>query len=27
MLASNGKDFPTQQDAMYGILHSSKITH
>ena len=27
MLASNGKDFPTQQDAMYGILYSSKITH
>jgi hypothetical protein len=27
MLASNGKDFPTQQDAMYGILYSSKIPH
>lgn len=27
MLASNGKDFPTHQDAMYGILYSSKITH
>lgn len=27
MLASNGKDFPRQQDAMYGVLYSSKITH
>jgi hypothetical protein len=27
MLASNGKDFPRQQDAMYGILYSTKITH
>lgn len=27
MLAANGKDFPQQQDAMYGILYSSKITH
>ncbi len=27
MLASNGKDFPAQQDAMYGILYSMKITH
>lgn len=27
MLASDGKDFPRQQDAMYGILYSSKITH
>ena len=27
MLASNGKDFPQQQDAMYGILYSTKITH
>lgn len=27
MLASNGKDFPSQQDAMYGILYSTKITH
>lgn len=27
MLASNGKDFPGQQDAMYGILYSTKVTH
>ena len=27
MLASDGQDFPRQQDAMYGILYSSKITH
>ena len=27
MLASDGKDFPRQQDAMYGILYSSRITH
>ena len=27
MLASNGKDFPRQQDAMYGVLYSTKITH
>lgn len=27
MLASSGKDFPVQQDAMYGILYSTKITH
>jgi hypothetical protein len=27
MLASDGKDFPRQQDAMYGILYSTKITH
>lgn len=27
MLASNGRDFPRQQDAMYGILYSTKITH
>lgn len=27
MLASDGKDFPGQQDAMYGILYSTKITH
>jgi hypothetical protein len=27
MLASNGKNFPVHQDAMYGILYSAKITH
>lgn len=27
MLASNGKDFPTQQDAMYGVLYSTKLVH
>ena len=27
MLASEGKDFPRHQDAMYGILYSLKITH
>jgi hypothetical protein len=27
MLASSGKDFPGQQNAMYGILYSTKITH
>lgn len=27
MLASNGKSFPKQQDAMYGILYSMKIVH
>ena len=27
MLASSGKDFPRHQDAMYGILYSTKITH
>ncbi len=27
MLASEGKDFPRHQDAMYGILYSTKITH
>ena len=27
MLASDGKDFPRHQDAMYGILYSTKITH
>lgn len=27
MLASDGKDFPSHQDAMYGILYSTKITH
>jgi hypothetical protein len=27
MLASEGKDFDRQKDAMYGILYSTKITH
>ena len=27
MLASSGKDFPRHQDAMYGILYSTKIVH
>lgn len=27
MLASEGKDFERHQDAMYGILYSSKIAH
>lgn len=27
MLSSSGKGFPTHQDAMYGILYSTKITH
>jgi len=27
MLASSGKGFPNHQDAMYGILYSTKITH
>ncbi len=27
MLASNGKGFPKHQDAMYGILYSTKIVH
>lgn len=27
MLATQGADFPRHQDAMYGILYSSKITH
>jgi hypothetical protein len=27
MLSSSGKGFPQHQDAMYGILYSSKITH
>lgn len=27
MLASSGKGFPQHQDAMYGILYSTKITH
>jgi hypothetical protein len=27
MLASRGKDFPRHQDAMYGILYSTKIVH
>ena len=27
MLSSSGKGFPEHQDAMYGILYSTKITH
>lgn len=27
MLSSNGKGFPQHEDAMYGILYSTKITH
>ena len=27
MLSSSGKGFPTHQDAMYGVLYSTKITH
>jgi hypothetical protein len=27
MLSSSGKGFPQHQDAMYGILYSTKITH
>ncbi len=27
MLASSGAGFPKQQDAMYGVLYSAKITH
>ena len=27
MLASSGKDFPHHQDAMYGILYSTKLVH
>jgi hypothetical protein len=27
MLASSGKDFPRHQDAMYGILYSTKLVH
>jgi hypothetical protein len=27
MLSSNGKGFPTHQDALYGIMYSSKIVH
>ena len=27
MLASSGKGFPLHEDAMYGILYSTKITH
>lgn len=27
MLASQGKDFERHQDAMYGILYSTKVTH
>jgi len=27
MLATQGADFPRHQDAMYGILYSTKVTH
>jgi len=27
MLATSGKEFPTHQDAMYGILYSTKLVH
>lgn len=27
MLATTGKDFPRHQDAMYGILYSTKLVH
>jgi hypothetical protein len=27
MLSSSGKGFPQHEDAMYGILYSTKITH
>lgn len=27
MLSSSGKGFPDHQDAMYGVLYSTKITH
>jgi hypothetical protein len=27
MLASSGKGFPQHEDAMYGILYSTKVTH
>jgi hypothetical protein len=27
MLATSGKDFPRHQDAMYGILYSTKLVH
>ena len=27
MLATSGKDFPRHQDAMYGVLYSTKIIH
>jgi hypothetical protein len=27
MLSSSGKDFPRHEDAMYGVLYSTKITH
>lgn len=27
MLSSSGKGFPQHQDAMYGVLYSTKITH
>lgn len=27
MLSSSGKGFPNHQDAMYGVLYSTKITH
>ena len=27
MLASSGQEFPKNQDAMYGVLYSTKVTH
>jgi hypothetical protein len=27
MLAARGKDFPKHEDAMYGILYSTKVAH
>jgi hypothetical protein len=27
MLATSGKDFPRHQDAMYGVLYSTKLVH
>jgi hypothetical protein len=27
MLATDGKDFQRHQDAMYGILYSTKLVH
>jgi hypothetical protein len=27
MLSSSGKGFPKQQDAMYGVMYSTKIVH
>jgi hypothetical protein len=27
MLSSNGRGFQKQQDAMYGVLYSTKLVH